>query len=841
MRVALGAAIALASGILSVSPARRALSLSAAAATNLQTLADAFISADDQAHTWTIGNSGVHVTFGFTNAQDFVLEQIMNPVTGHVLNSLGAPDSTLTINGVTAPLGAAAAGWSFDGATTSQSGGGVQIVFAFRSSSTPARALRSYACYPGSPTIEAWTTVQQSGVGSVTVSNPNVWQFTVPANTVHYVRGLRGDSADVDVNTAFAIQTNTLNAGDQVNLGAQGRSTEQFVPAITADATDEFFGGLMWTGSWQIVVRGLGSQVNITAGLPTMDITVDSTHPLEAPHGFFGITAGGSSNVSQALRGFIDQGLRQGRSFQPLVTYNTWFAYGTTVDEQSMEAEMLAAASMGVELFVMDAGWYPGTGVNGPSDFTPGLGNWTADPARFPSGLPALAAYAHNLGLKFGLWIEPERSDLQYVGQPGFAKEAWLATTNGTYDGNPTNQQISPLICLSVPDAQTWIFNQLTALLDAVQPDYLKWDNNFWINCTRSGHGHGATDGNHAHVQGLYSVLAALRSRYPAMIIENVASGGNRLDMGMLRYTDTAWMDDRTSPSAHVRHNLQGLTTFFPPAYLLSFVNNDDVESLVNPPDLQLYTRSRMPGILGLNYRAADLSDADRQGLSQEIDLYETTLRGLVTTASAVLLTPQAQSGTVPAWDSLEEIDPNSGNVIIFAYQNDPGVARVTVQPTGLVSDATYFVTTADGTGLGTAMGADLIADGIEIDSSPVSAAHVLLLQPQTAGEQKAFKPQSASLGLCEHLPCADIMSVHKALGVSVPVSQGADQRHRLAPGALTALSRFIEKWHSDRRSSARSGVSSHRYRVSIPAKSTTRMVVSGPPRQPIPSSGPSR
>ena len=660
----------------------------------------------------------------------------MNPVTGDVLNSLGTADSTITINGTTAPLGAATAGWVFESATTAQSGGGVQLVFAFHSTNAPAHVLRSYVCYPGSPTIETWTTVQQTGNASVTVSNPSVWQLSVAGNTVHYVWGLRGDNADVDVDTAFAIQTNTLTSGDQVNLGSQGRSTEQFEPVVMTDtAADEFYGGLLWSGSWQMVVTGLSGQVNITAGLPSMDITVDSTHPLEGPHGFFGVVAGGSANVSQALRGFIDQGLRQGRAFQPLVTYNTWFAYGTTVDEQNMEAEMAAAANMGVELFVMDAGWYPGTDLNGQSDFTPGLGNFTADPARFPSGLPALAAYAHSLGLKFGLWVEPERTDLQYVGQPGFAQEAWLATVNGTYDGNPTNQQVAPLICLSVPDAQAWLLNQLTTLLDAVQPDYLKWDNNFWINCTRSGHGHGKTDGNHAHVQGLYSILAALRSRYPAMLIENVSSGGNRLDMGMLRYTDTAWMDDRTGPAEHVRHNLEGLMTIFPPAYLLSFVNNDATEPLDNPPDLQLFTRSRMPGILGLNYKADDLTDSDQHGLSQEYSVYK-ALRGVVTTASGVLLTQQAQGGTVPAWDILEEIDPSTGNAIIFAYQNDPGVAFTNVQPTGLTSDATYSVMTADGTALGNATGADLMADGIEIDSSPASGAHVLVLQPQTVGQQ---------------------------------------------------------------------------------------------------------
>jgi alpha-galactosidase len=431
------------------------------------------------------------------------------------------------------------------------------------------------------------------------------------------------------------------------------------------------------------------------------------------------------------------------------VTYNTWFVYGTAFNEALMENEMTAAAAMGVELFVVDAGWYPGAGASGVADFTSGLGNFTADPARFPSGLPALVNYAHGLGLKFGLWVEPERTSLANVGLPGLAQEAWLATNNGSYDPTtPAGQQVAALICLRDPDAQAWLLGQLTTLLDQVQPDYLKWDNNFWINCDRAGHGHGPTDGNHAHVEGLYSILSALRSRYPAMLIENVSGGGNRIDFGMLRYTDTAWMDDNSRPAEHVRHNLEGLTTFFPPGYLLSFVEDKAPEPLVNPPDLPLFTRSRMPGILGLTYLAARLTETAMAALSDEIGVYK-TLRGTVSTASGMLLTPQTLPANGPGWDALEELDAVSGNVIIFAFQNDPGAASVTVLPVGLQASAAYNVFTADGTSIGGANGSDLLTSGIAIVSSSASAAHVLLLQPinqsSTSGRlSQAARPSGA-------------------------------------------------------------------------------------------------
>jgi len=212
------------------------------------------------------------------------------------------------------------------------------------------------------------------------------------------------------------------------------------------------------------------------------------------------------------------------------------------------------------------------------------------------------------------------------------------------------------------------------------------------------------------------------------MVIENCSQGGNRLDFGMLRYSDTAWMDDRTSPAAHVRHNLQGAMTFFPPAYLLSFVIQHSDEPLVNPPDLPLYMGSRMPGILGLTYRAAELSASDRDAIAAQIAVYK-NLRAILRDASGRLLTGQAAPEDGPAWDVVQELAATSGDAVIYAFQNDSSVPRIALQPERLDGGAMYTVSTADGTPLGSTSGAALMADGIEIDGAPESSAHVLLVR----------------------------------------------------------------------------------------------------------------
>lgn len=674
-----------------------------------------------QDNTWALGTDDIEARFRLTSA-GLQLESVTNPRTGASLISTSDVDTSVTINGTTSAIGSSAGGWILQDVFRESTDVREELTFAFRSQRAPVIAERTYRTYRGAPVIETWMTFKGTGSTTVTVANFTVWQVTIPANVVHYEYGLRGDAAGLQVDEAFRLQRAILEEDEQLTLDERNRSSERHVPILSADLeNDEFFGGVMWSGSWRMVAQALPDRLlRVTAGFPRVTTTVAATRPLETPHGFFGFTPGGRSEVSRALRGFIT-GIRDGRPFRPLVTDNTWFSYGTEVDQASMMDEMAGAASVGAELFVVDAGWYREAGRG--FDFDSGLGIWEVDRERFPDGLAALRDYAHSLGIRFGIWVEPERVALSTVGRPGLAQQAWIASEDGNSGSTTTGQ-----ICLASPSARQWVLDRLTALLDDARPDYLKWDNNLWVNCNRSGHAHGSGDGNFAHVRALYDVFRTLRERYPDMQIENCSQGGNRLDFGMLRFTDTAWMDDRTSPAVHVRHNLEGLLTFFPPAYLLSFVLNDN-EPIVDSPDLGLFLRSRMPGILGLTYRSSHLTEADRDRLSAEIAVYK-DLRDIIANSSGMLLTEQAERENGPPWDVVLELRHDSPEAVIFAFQNDRAVPSVTVRPRGLDPNVIYEIATQEGESLRTATGAELMEGGLDIDESFESAAHILRLRP---------------------------------------------------------------------------------------------------------------
>ena len=686
---------------------------------------DAYVAHPAGSEEWSIGSAQLELVLGFDAAHTLTLQRLFNPATGREWSITAAPEVGFTAGTERFALTTAGAG-SLVSITPQATEFGVTLTFVFEYRAQRLLVSRVYACYGGSPTIETWTRIATIGGESTTVGDLAAWQITMKPAHVQWLNGLRGDAAGGSVDDAFVLGDRDLEPGETLDLGAEGRSSQNHVPLVwVRDGDADFYGGVMWSGAWHAALSNDGEQLQIRFDFPGLATTAGPSRAIELPHAFFGVTAATAADRASALQQFIRQGIRHGRPFTPLVTYNSWFLYGTAIDEDSMMAEMDRAAALGIELFVVDAGWYVGAGRVNDFDFESGLGSWTVDPVKFPSGLGNLAGYAHSLGMKFGLWVEPERVALSTVDKPGLARESWLASHDGGYGSTSAAQ-----ICLAGAPAREWLFARLTALIDEVGPDYLKWDNNFWINCNRPGHGHGAADGSLAHVEALYRLLGDLRQRYPDLLIENVSGGGSRLDYGMLAYSDVAWMDDRTAPAAQVRHNLEGLTAAFPPAYLLSFLIDADNEPIAGAEDLALLARSRGAGVLGLTYRG-DLLDPDTASLlTLQIGEYKAYRDILAHTSGSLLTrqTPYDDSG----WDVVEELTDDRQTALIFAFESDGCDDRRTVLPLGLIDDATYDVVSLDGGALGDARGDALMTDGLEIVHGVASRAHLLLLRARS-------------------------------------------------------------------------------------------------------------
>jgi alpha-galactosidase len=686
---------------------------------------DAYIAHAPSSDLWTIGSRELALVIGFDAGRRLALQALSNPITTRIWDIAAGPDTSITLGSERVTLSNSGV-MSFLGAAAEETDHGVRLTFTFEHRNQHVRIARVYACVPGSPTIETWTRIDTSNAsGPVEVSDLVAWTMVMPVAHVKWLGGLRGDTADGQESGAFALTGRDLQRDERLEIGSDRRSSEDFVPFVLVDDDrDEFYGGIQWSGAWRVTFERRDDTLRVTAEFPDIATSVAQARPLELPHAFFGVTSRTTTDESGALLPFILNGIRQGRPFQPLVTYNTWFAYGTTLDEDTMVAAIDAVSGLGVENFVVDAGWYAGAGVNNDFDFDSGLGSWTVDPDRFPSSLASLVDYTHDHGMRFGLWVEPERVALSTVDKPGLAREAWLATRDGHY-GSAVGAQL----CLVREDARQWVLDKLVALIDSVRPDYLKWDNNFWINCNRPGHGHGPSDGNFAHVRALYDLLGEIRRRYPDMLIENVSGGGNRIDFGMLAYTDVAWMNDRTSPSTIVRHNIEGLTAAFPPEYLLSFVIDDDSESIHTPDDLALLVRSRLPAVFGMTFRVEEVDDNLAVELATEIRQYK-AYRAMLGQSNATLLSEQAPVDE-RSWDVLQQLSQDAMACVLFAFKGDATDGRLLVRPRYLLPDAIYDVQSIDSGPLGSARGDLLMKDGVELIHHGGSRAHMIVLRAQ--------------------------------------------------------------------------------------------------------------
>ena len=291
------------------------------------------------------------------------------------------------------------------------------------------------------------------------------------------------------------------------------------------------------------------------------------------------------------------------------VLYNSWEATVFDVTKPSQVNLADLAAAMGVELFVMDDGWF-----HGRNHDKAGLGDWWPDETNFPNGLTPLIEQVNALGMDFGLWVEPEMvnpdSDL-YRKHPD-----WVIHFPNRARTEMRNQLILNLgaqRCAGLSD------RRLDKLLGEHNIRFIKWDMN--RNVSEPGWPDAPGDARELwvhYVQGVYRVWGTLRERHPAVICQSCSGGGGRADAGILRYADQIWVSDNTEAAA--RLGIQdGFSQVFPASTMEAWVTDMG-------PRLSLEFRFHvsMMGVLGiggnlLDWTAEERADAPVGALYKQI------------------------------------------------------------------------------------------------------------------------------------------------------------------------------------------------------------------------------
>lgn len=310
-------------------------------------------------------------------------------------------------------------------------------------------------------------------------------------------------------------------------------------------------GALAWSGNYS-----LDFQVDETemlsvisgAGTPGADYELKSGKTFQTPDMIYTFSAEGAGKASRNLHTWARRHYLYDSSMMCPTLLNNWEGTYFDFNEESLKEIIDNVASMGLEMFVLDDGWFGGKDYprNGSNQ---GLGDWQIVEEKLPNGVSAIADYAHSKGLKFGIWIEPEMvNPKSHLAQD---HPEWIVGEKGREITTIRNQW---LLDLTNPEVQDFVFGVFDSTMQLAEGiDYIKWDCNRHVE--NYGSQHLGKEQSHFwwdYVQGLYSVYRRIREKYPDVIVQSCASGGGRMDYGALHYCNEAWTSDNTEALSRV-------------------------------------------------------------------------------------------------------------------------------------------------------------------------------------------------------------------------------------------------------------------------------------------------
>jgi len=360
----------------------------------------------------------------------------------------------------------------------------------------------------------------------------------------------------------------------------------------------------------------------------------------------YGAWGAGLDELSGRFHAFVRARGTHPRSPRPVLV-NTWEAVYFSLDLDRLLALAERAAAVGAERFVVDDGWFAGR-----TDDTSSLGDWLVDVERLPQGLEPLAERVHALGMELGLWFEPEMvsldSDLARE-HPGWVFDA------GHGPGLPSRHQ--HVLDLGHEEAYTLVRDRVSALVERLGVDYLKWDHNRYL--TDAGHGPAGTPGVRRQTLQVYRMLDELRARHPGLEVESCSSGGGRADLGILERTDRVWDSDCNDP--HDRVDVQRWTTLLlPPELQGAHVGAPRAHTTQRVAPLETRAATALWGHLGLELDLTLLDDDELADLRRWVEAHK-ALRPLLHSGVTVHADTQPEV-------RLEGVVAHDGSEAVFQY-----------------------------------------------------------------------------------------------------------------------------------------------------------------------------
>jgi len=456
----------------------------------------------------------------------------------------------------------------------------------------------------------------------------------------------------------------------------------------------------------------------------------------ETPTIFLGAFQGGPDAAGNTLRRWIRQVLNNPATLRnpqyPLLVSNSWGS-GMAINEQQAQRMMQDASKLGLEMFHLDAGWFRT------------IGDWTANPEKFPHGIAAVADYAHKLNLKFGLWTDWTQAGTEAV--RALPTRDWL-TVDPPKNWKPSDFK-GITMDIGVPAARQWASALVTKLVRDFRLDMLEHDGYLVAQgCERNNHPHAPLDeatarrfkdedflwvsgpndtdvSDHA-TRAYYQVQSQLRNQFPSLLLEICNDGGRMVDFGSAAHGDYFSITDAYDPLGN-RRAFFDASYVLPPAMLETYVEKWPSQNLAG---FRFMLRSGLMGWFTLMQDSSAWTEPQHTAAREEFALYKNKLRPLIRHAD---LYHASQRPDGLHWDGIQYFDPATGQGVLYAFHGSLESDTTHTFPIrGLQAQRQYKITFHDHSSPDyQASGEEIARHGILVKEPTPNSSELILLSQQ--------------------------------------------------------------------------------------------------------------
>ncbi len=492
---------------------------------------------------------------------------------------------------------------------------------------------------------------------TIEISNFQSAALCLPQGENGYLRYLTGKWAGESQIVDAPVETGLFTMQSRRGITGPHFNPSFAISELCGDETkgEVRFGMLAYSGNWKITVeKTIFGNTRITGGMNDYDFakTLSDGESFSTPEFIFGFAQNGLGEMSRKLHKF-QLGQWNIVNAPRRVLYNSWEATTFAVNAQEQKNLAKIASEMGVELFVVDDGWFGARNSD-----KAGLGDWTVNREKFPNGLDELIKYVNSLKMDFGIWVEPEAvnpdSDL-------FRKHPdWIYRLDNVEPMQSRNQYV---LNISIPEAKIYLTQMLTSLLTEHKITFLKWDMNRAIADLKEISDNEKRCYWRAHVDALYEIWANLKANFPNVEIETCAGGGGRIDLGILRYADQSWASDNTDPYERLFIQ-EGFSNFYAPKNMMCWVTDTPDDSRKSGRGtLKFKFHSAMCGGLGIGADISKFSLHQVDECAKFVAQYKEIRSTIQSGEIYRLLSPRTSECS-----AVEYVSDNGNEVVVIAF-----------------------------------------------------------------------------------------------------------------------------------------------------------------------------